>query len=85
MDDETPEYRRLISYRDDLYEMLYLTDYELRLSKKRRMKDQEVYTQDELKDMLGVKEVYRSTSRNELIVMVVIIVSLICALLADLY
>jgi hypothetical protein len=40
--------------------MLYLTDYELGLSKKRRNKDMRVYTEDEMLKMIG-----RLTSRDE--------------------
>jgi hypothetical protein len=54
------EYTKLVTKRDGRYEMLYLTDYELGLSKKRRNKDMRVYTEDEMLKMIG-----RLTSRDE--------------------
>lgn len=55
------DYTKLVTKRDGLYEMLYLTDYELKLSKNRRMKDVEVYGQAELKQMLSPKEEPKSS------------------------
>jgi hypothetical protein len=71
------DYKRLATKHNGMYEMLYLTDYELGLSKKRRMKDTEVYTQSELEEMLSVKEEYYTGDRFDIYLYVFILACLI--------
>ena len=85
MSDEQPEYNKLVTLRNGLYEMLYLTDYELKLSMKRRLKDNEVYTEDELLKLLSLpKDVpVKKRTCHEVSIISLIIVCLVLILLFE--
>tara|TARA_R100000278_G_C5432440_1_gene150584 strand:- start:104 stop:385 length:282 start_codon:yes stop_codon:yes gene_type:complete len=84
---ETKQYHKLATYRNGQYEMLYLTDYELMLSRKRRMKDTEVYSQDELAERLENKGLYEKVSvfdtmqRYDVYVYIMVSLALLCIIL----
>ena len=84
---ETKQYHKLATYRNGQYEMLYLTDYELMLSRKRRMKDTEVYSQDELAERLENKGLYKKVSvfytmqRYDVYVYIMVSLALLCIIL----
>ena len=84
---ETKQYHKLATYRNGQYEMLYLTDYELMLSRKRRMKDTEVYSQDELVERLENKGLYEKVSvfdtmqRYDVYVYIMVSLALLCIIL----
>ena len=78
MHKDNRHYHKLVVKNNGLYEMLYLTDYELGLSKKRRMKDVEVYGQAELKSMLlPKKEQSNSTDDYDAFMYIFILVCLV--------
>ena len=84
---ETKQYHKLATYRNGQYEMLYLTDYELMLSRKRRLKDTEVYSQDELAERLENKGLYEKVSvfdtmqRYDVYVYIMVSLALLCIIL----
>jgi hypothetical protein len=82
------DYSKHITKKDGRYELLYLTEYELGLSKRRRNKDQRVYTQEELVKLFNrlqpVSEEKDERTRSELIICVIIILILTGLLVYDL-
>jgi hypothetical protein len=80
------DYTKLITKRDGRSEVLYLTDYELGLSIRRRNKDMRVYTEDEMIQMFErltprTDCVPDKKSMKEIIFLIAIIIGLIICLL----
>ena len=85
MDESTPTYKKIVSKHNGHLVMLYLTDYELGLSTKRRLRDTEVYSQEELERKLGLDEKHNVTSRTETLVYMMIIVALLAIVLFEVF